>query len=181
MDSDNEVDGNQQNETQKRGSDPKIIEKRNRRLANLFKLMDLPVRIMGDENMPSMIFDEKFIINAYVKNFDLIFTDNFDMGETVYTMKLNEVQQFDKSRILECIHNYPVKYVNKVMLKNTKPVLYLAGYNFLNKEDGLGRYPVFSSYAPKLYFREDKSKEVADELKNDGYDCVAIHEGKQNG
>jgi hypothetical protein len=158
----------------------KVISKRNRRLAELFKTMELPVKIIGDEHMPVCLYDEKFILNCYVHNFELRFMSEPIGGECIYTIKLMEVPKFDKNRVLECINNYPVRYVSKVSLKNTNPKLYLTGYNYLNKEDGLGRYPVFSAYSPKIYFSEQKAKEIADELKNDGYDSAVDSENNIN-
>jgi len=232
-----EVDGNQQEPSQKRGANPETIAKRNRRLARLFKLMEMPVKLIGSEDAPELIYDEKFQINAYVKNFDLHFTDKPDGGNTIYSLKLNEAQQFDKNRIMECLFNYPVRYMSKVVLDKVSPplslyvvgydylnggvypvfatcsplsdedasntldglkndgydcsvtsqeeniklertnkTLYLTGYNFLNPEEGIRRYPVFSAHSPKIYFTKEMAQEIADELKCDGYDCGVITE-----
>ncbi len=58
----------------------------------------------------------------------------------------------------------------KVVLVGS-PELFLSGYNFLNKEELLGRYPVFSAHDPKIYFKTEKANEVCLELENEGYDC----------
>lgn len=202
----------------KNGKDlEKVISKRNNRLSKLFKSMDLPISIMGDENTPVILFDDKFIVNAYVHNFELRFMDNHTGGNCIYMIKLLETPEFSKEKVLECIHNYPVRYVNKIVLNQTihplylvgynysdkvnserfpvlgsseknclnnevvnnsilndKSAFYLTGHNYLDKEQGLGKYPVFSTVNPVVYFSEQKAKEVSEELKNEGYYCDVI-------
>lgn len=150
-----------------------VTERRNKLLIKFFRLIDLPVRLIGDDDKPDMIYNEEVILNAFVNNFELNFTDSPTSKNVVYSVKLNENPRFDKNRILQCLTEYKARAIFRVSLKTT-PKLYLTGYNFLNKEEKLGRYPVFSSYNPKIYFTEEKAKEIANELNNDGYQ--AIHE-----
>lgn len=227
----------------------KIIDKRNNRLVNLFKLMDLPVRIMGDVNNPAIIYDDRIKIKAYVHNFELRFMDVDDdrnedgsrknIGKCIYMIKLLEKPIFDKNKVLECINHQPICYVSKVILNKinpmlplyvvgydyeeeikypvfanspnshlrsmedalkvvdkfkkdgydldiineegninvvlkSKPTLYLRSFRYLNEEEVIGKYPVFSAYSSKLYFSEQRAIEDTNELKNDGYDCGVI-------
>jgi hypothetical protein len=149
-----------------------IIVRRNKRLVDFFKLLGLNVKIVDtvkSANNPPMILNEEFILNAYVHNFELRFTDSSVQGNVLYTVKLTEKPMFDKNRVLAAINDYEKKPVFKVFLKNTEPNLFLSGYNFLNKDEKLGRYPVFSSYQPKVYFNKEKADEVCEELCSDGY------------
>jgi hypothetical protein len=147
------------------------ITKRNKLLVNFFKLIGLPVRVIGDETYPDMVYNEEVTLNAFVNNFELNFTDAPKSKNVIYTVKLNENPRFDKNKILSCISDYPSRAIYKVAIKTT-PTLYLSGYNFLNKEEKQGRYPVFSSYNPKIYFTEEKAKEIINELIQDGYGAV---------
>lgn len=147
------------------------INKRNKLLVNFFKLIGLPVKVIGDKTYPDMVYNDEVMLNAFVNNFELNFTDSPNSKNVIYTVKLNENPRFDKNKILSCISNYPSRAIYKVAIKTT-PTLYLSGYNFLNKEEKQGRYPVFSSYNPKIYFTEEKAKEIINELIQDGYGVV---------
>lgn len=149
-----------------------VIKRRNARLAEFFKLIGLYVRIIGDENSPAMILNDRFVLNAYVHNFELRFTDNPVKGNIIYTVKLSENPNFDKNKVISCIEDYEKRPVFRIGLRDTN--LYLSGYNFLNREEKLGRYPVFSAYAPKIYFTKDKADEVCKELYQDGYNLESF-------
>jgi hypothetical protein len=156
---------------QKRESLDDIIDRRNKRLTDFFKLCDISVRIIGDKNSPAIIYQDAYVLNAYVHNFELRFTDNPDNGNVIYTVKLTEKPNFDKNTIQQAILSYPKKSVYTIKLWGTSPTLMLSGYNFLNKEQKLGRYPVFSAYHPKIYFTQEKAEEIMAQLAEDGYEC----------
>ena len=149
-----------------------IIKRRNFRIKNFFEICQLPIRLIGDKNSPAMVLNDKYVLNCYIHNFELRFTDNPIQGNTIYTVKLTEKPNFDKNKVMSCINDYEKRQLYKIRLNNSKPILYLSGYNFLNKEEKEGRYPVFSSYIPKVYFSEEKANEVLNELSKDGYDLV---------
>jgi hypothetical protein len=162
---------NNQKKPNKKEELSEIVLRRNKRLNDFFKLLGLNVKVvqsLKNANNPPMVLNDEFILNAYVHNFELRFTDNPIQGNVIYSVKLTEKPLFDKNKVLSAINDYEKRPVYKVYLK-TEPVLYLAGYNFLNKEVGLGRYPVFSSYQPKIYFNREKAEEICEELKNIGY------------
>ena len=50
--------------------------------------------------------------------------------------------------------------------------LYLVGYNYLNSEDGVGRYAVFAKHKPKVYFDYEYAESVAENLRTDGYTVI---------
>ena len=151
-----------------------VINRRNQRIKDFFNLCGISIRLLGNKNAPAMVIDDKFVLNCYVHNFELRFTDNPMQGNLIYTVKLTEKPNFDKNKVLSCINDYEKRVLTKIQLKNTNPILYLSGYNFLNKESKEGKYPVFSSYVPKIYFLEEKAKEIIDELSKDGYDLDKI-------
>ena len=151
-----------------------IIKKRNKRLLEFFKLCGLSVRLIGDENSPAMVYDNKYILNAYVHNFELRFTDSPFQGNVVYLVKLTAKPNFDRNKIISCIDDYQKREVYKIRVKDSTPQLFLSGYNFLNKDEKLGRYPVFSAYYPKVYFSEEKATEISNELNQDGYKVEVI-------
>ncbi|MFO7656141.1 MAG: hypothetical protein R6W78_03675, partial [Bacteroidales bacterium] len=66
--------------------------------------------------------------------------------------------------VLEVCKHRPVY---KLKLINSD--LYLVGYNYLNSEDAVGRYPVFAKHKPKVYFDFEYAQSVADNLRTDDY------------
>ena len=149
-----------------------IIKRRNLRIKNFFKLCEISIRLLGDKNSPAMVINDKYVLNCYIHNFELRFTDNPIQGNVIYTVKLTEKPNFDKNKVMSCINDYEKRPLYKIKLNDSKTTIYLSGYNFLNKEDGEGRYPVFSAYTPKVYFSEEKAIEISGELSKDGYDLV---------
>jgi hypothetical protein len=146
-----------------------IIAKRNYRLEKLFKALNINVRIIGDPNTPNMILDERFILNAYVHNFELRFVDKPFDGSVIYTVKLTEYPSYDKKQIEDAIYEYSHRIAYKVYLSDSKPRLYLSGYNFTDRTNGTGRYPVFAASGPKIYFTNEKAVDVAAEISQLGY------------
>ena len=63
-----------------------IIE-RNNRVKNFFNQF-IDVEIYGDINNPAVIFNNKKILNCYVHNFKLNFTDKPKDGETLFFHKV---------------------------------------------------------------------------------------------
>jgi hypothetical protein len=146
-----------------------LIERRNKRLDSFFKSLSIEYKIIGDENNPCIIYEDKYVLNCYVHNFELRFTDLPIKGNVIYKVKLVNNVKFDKNKIMSCINDYPKRSIYKVIIKNSFPELYLSGYNFLNKDEKLGRYPVFSTYHPKMYFSKEKANEIKDSLISEGY------------
>ncbi len=162
--------------------DERVI-KRNKRIEDFFKLLGLSVAIFHNkfhpERTPNIVYNDLYILNLDVHNFELRFTDKpsetdeignvTKVGDTVYTVKLTEKPNFDKNKVLSCINDYEKKPVLKIALVDVVPALYLSGYNFLDREEKMGRYPVFSAYYPKIYFTKEKANEVYEELNQNGY------------
>lgn len=155
---------------QKKESMDQIIERRNKRLLSFFHhYFDQDrVKIHGDKNKPAIILDDKFVLNCYAHNFDLIFTDKDFKGNSLYTIKLQQKpyqEYLGEKEFFHWIDGYEHRQCYYIQVKGTK--LRLSGYNFKdknpeNKEDG-NKYPVFSEFNYKLYF----TKEYADEIIKD--------------
>jgi hypothetical protein len=145
-----------------------IYKRRNELIIKFFKLIDIPVRLVGNINRPAIIYNEEVVLNAYVHNFELRFTDSPFESKVIYTVKL-DYPKFDKNMVLKCLSDYKARAIYKVYLKDTQPKLYLSGYNYLNKKEKLGRYPVFAAYNSIIHFTEDGVKESVKNLISDGY------------
>ncbi len=149
-----------------------MVARRNKRLKSLFSRNGINVRLVGDEQKPAVIRDEAFVLSCYVKNFDLHFTKEPFSDEIVKTVKLKhdpDITRYELEEVLEmCVH----RPVYKILLKGTE--LFLVGYNYLNSEDAVGRYPVFAMHKPKVYFDRAYAEKVATNLSEDGYEIEIV-------
>jgi hypothetical protein len=140
-------------------------ERRNTRLARFFDNLGLPARLIGDANSPAIIIDDAIVLSGYVKNFELRFTDIPSHGQVIYTVKLLHQQIIDRDEVYRVILSSEHRSVYRISLESTK--LFLAGYNFVDKINSKGRYPVFSTVNPKIYFSEQSAKESVEAINND--------------
>jgi hypothetical protein len=140
-------------------------ERRNSRLAKFFNNLGLPARLIGDANSPAIIIDDAMVLSGYVKNFELRFTDVPSHGQVIYTIKLLHQQIVDRDEVFRVILSSEHRPVYRINLVGTK--FFLAGYNFVDKQNSQGRYPVFSTINPKIYFSEASAKESIDAINND--------------
>lgn len=150
-----------------------VIKRRNKRLEDFFKSA-IPeelgnIRIIGDENKPAIIYNDSFLLACYVHNFDLRLNSNDSGNELIMNVKLTMELNYDKETFLNWLHNANHRTVYKVKLSQTANNLFLCGWNFIDKENCKGRYPVFSKHEPKLYFKESVAQAYADALIEDGY------------
>ena len=147
-----------------------MVMRRNKRLKTLFSTNGINVRLVGDEQKPAVIKDEAMVLSCYVKNFNLHFTKEPFSDEIVRTVKLKHEPEIDKLELLQILDICKHRPVYKVRLNGTD--LYLVGYNYLNSEDSVGRYPVFAKHKPKVYFDLEYAEKVADNLRTESYDIV---------
>jgi hypothetical protein len=151
-------------------------ERRNTRLARFFDSLGLPARLIGDANSPAIIIDDAVVLSGYVKNFELRFTDIPSHGQVIYTVKLLHQQIIDRDEIFRVILSCEHRSVYRINLEGTK--LFLAGYNFVDKQNSKGRYPVFSTINPKIYFSEQSAQESVEAIESDlggPYNLKIIH------
>lgn len=154
-------------------TDPEQVrQRRNQRLLNFFKLLDMKVRLIGDDNQPHMIYNNAEELNAYVKNFELHLTDNPDRGQIVYTVKLTHVPEFEQGKVWNWLNNYPRRKVYKISTKSTtsNATIYFAGFNFVDTGNEKIKSPIFTQHNPHIYFTKQKATEVAWELREKGHD-----------
>lgn len=141
-----------------------IISRRNERLERFFALLyentGTRVRIIGDKNCPAVIIDETWCVSCFVKNFELNFTDKPNQGQIIDTVKLQKDQIVDCGHIASVIARSEHRPVYKLRYGDSD--LFLAGYNFINKTDLTGKYPVFAREHPKIYFNQGYAQQIAD-------------------
>ena len=148
-----------------------MVTRRNKRLKSLFSRNGISIRLVGDENKPAVIRDEAVVLSCYVKNFNLHFTKEPFSDEIVKTIKLKQEPDINKYELIEVLEICKHRPVYKLKLASTD--LFLVGYNYLNSEDAVGRYPVFAKHKPKVYFDFEYAQSVAENLRSDGY-TIAI-------
>ncbi len=149
-----------------------LVLRRNKRLLSFFISNGFSIRIVGDEQKPAIILDETSVLSCFVKNFDLFFTKAPFSDEVVRQFKLKHDPEVTSLEIQEAIDLCQHRPVYKVKLKNTD--LYLTGYNYLNSEDGVGRYPVFARHRPKVYFDLEYAEKLLINLNEEGYELEVI-------
>jgi hypothetical protein len=149
-----------------------MVARRNKRLKNLFARNEVNVRLVGDDQKPAVIMDESVVLSCYVKNFDLHFTQEPFSDEIVKTVKLKHDPEITRQELQEVIESCRHRPVYRIVLKGTE--LYLVGYNYLNSEDSVGRYPVFAKHKPKVYFDKTYAEKVASNLNDEGYDIDIV-------
>jgi hypothetical protein len=149
-----------------------LVIRRNKRLLNFFLSNGFNVRIVGDEQKPAIILDETSVLSCYVKNFDLFFTKAPFSDEIVHQFKLKHDPEVTPAEIQEVIDLCQHRPVYKIRIIDTD--LYLTGYNYLNSEDGVGRYPVFAKHRPKVYFDEEYANKLAQSLNEEFYNLEVI-------
>jgi len=156
----------------KKESLEEMVERRNRRLLYFFTSNDINVRLVGDPQKPAVIRDEKEVLSCYVKNFDLHFTREPFSEVIVQTVKLKGSPELNRMEIEEVLEHCTHRAVYRIKLSGTD--LYLVGYNYLNPEDGVGRYPVFARHKPKVYFDEEYAQKVLKNLQEEQYEIEIV-------
>lgn len=149
-----------------------LVSRRNKRLLSFFTSNGFNVRIVGDDQKPAIILNESSVLSCYVKNFDLFFTRAPFSDEIVRQFKLKHDPEVTSLEIQEAIDSCQHRPVYKIRIKNSD--LYLTGYNYLNSEDGVGRYPVFAKHRPKVYFDMEYAENLVQSLSEDSYDLEVI-------
>lgn len=149
-----------------------MVARRNKRLKSLFSRNGVNVRLVGDEQKPAVIMDESVVLSCYVKNFDLHFTQEPFSDEIVKTVKLKHEPEITRYELQETIELCKHRPVYRILLSGTE--LYLVGYNYLNSEDSVGRYPVYAKHKPKVYFDRSYAEKVAENLDEEGYEIEIV-------
>jgi len=149
-----------------------MVERRNKRLLRFFTELGYDVRIVGNAQKPAVILNEMVVLSCYVKNFDLHFTKEPFSDEIVKSFKLKNEIEATKHELQEAIELGTHRPVYKVKLKESD--MFLVGYNYLNSEEAMGRYPVFARHKPKVYFDREYAEKLVESLKDEGYDVTMV-------
>jgi hypothetical protein len=144
-----------------------MVTRRNKRLLQFFNVHGYDVRIVGDIQKPAVIINDMVVLSCYAKNFDLHFTKEPFSDEIVKSFKLkadNEVSKLELQEAIELSTHRPV-----YKIRHTGTDLFLVGYNYLNSDEAMGRYPVFAKNKPKVYFDKEYADKLVENLKNEDY------------
>lgn len=142
----------------------KDIKRRNDRLLSLFTDADINVRLIGKPDTPAIVWEDSYILSAYVHNFYLKFTDKPYDSEVVKEYKLKVDTKPSCEELTELIKGNAHRPAYRINLGD----MFLVGYNYNPTDDSL--YPVFARYNPKIYFTKEKAEQVIDMLRSDGYE-----------
>lgn len=150
-------------------SQQSIVERRNRRLLQLFQYYQLPVEIKGNPNAPFIIYKDMCLLSCYVHNFNFYITSLPYEGEEIFHVKLQQGKYPDRQLFLNKLFEAVHRRIFKIKIRNTD--LYLAGYNFIDSARDRGRYPVFARYNYKIYFGKKMVEHLIYKLSMEGYSC----------
>lgn len=146
------------------------IQRRNQWLLNFFNtIFPSKVRIMGKEQAPFIVYDNKICLCCYVHNFNLHFTDQPFESTILYTIELTEIPQYDAEKIFQWFNTSSHRPVYKVFLQKSDPRLYLAGFTYKDPAKKTGKSPVFAMENPNIYFKKENVQDVAEGLCKEGY------------
>jgi len=149
-----------------------MVTRRNKRLLRFFTMHDFDVRLVGDAQKPAVILNDMAVLSCYVKNFDLHFTKEPFSNDIIKSFKLKNENETSKLELQEVIELCTHRPVYKIKLTGTD--LFLVGYNYLNSEDAIGRYPVFAKYKPKVYFDMEYTVKLVESLTEEKYAIVIV-------
>lgn len=149
-----------------------MVERRNKRLLRFFTSHGYDVRLVGDAQKPAVVLNEMAVLSCYVRNFDLHFTKEPFSDEIVKSFKLKNEIEASKHELQEAIELSTHRQVYKIKLTGSD--MFLVGYNYLNSEDAIGRYPVFAKHKPKVYFDKEYAVKLAESLANDKYSIEIV-------
>lgn len=155
-----------------------VVARRNERILKLFAHHGIPVKLIGEVERPAIILRDEWLLSCWAKNFNLILNDSPRYGDDVQvikTIKLTDRINDEETAILkDYVYNFQYhKRVFRVRLKGSHD-LFLAGYNFKNRREGTGRYPVFARINPKIYFTKEKAESLCAQLAEDNYNAEVI-------
>jgi len=150
-----------------------VVSRRNARIIKLFAHYNIPIRLIGEVEKPAIILNDEWLLSCWARNFDLVLNDAPWDGEEMKVIKLTDKVEPDSEILKDYAFNEKYhRRVFKVVLKGSG--LYLAGYNFQNRRESTGRYPVFSRINPKIYFTKEKAQQLCDQLAKENYSAEVI-------
>lgn len=148
------------------------ISRRNKMLLKFFTLHNYDVRLVGDLKKPNVILNDLVVLSCYVMNFDLHFTKAPFSCEIVKSFKLKEDSDISCLELQEAIELGTHKPIYKVIHAQSR--LLLVGFNYIDRENSAGRYPIFGKHHPKVYFDKEYAIKQVEELNGAGYTLNVI-------
>ncbi|HEY4785530.1 MAG TPA: hypothetical protein VIH57_05755 [Bacteroidales bacterium] len=149
-----------------------MVARRNKWLLRFFTMHGYDVRIVGDAQKPAVVLNDMAVLSCYVKNFDLHFTKEPFSDEIVKSFKLKAEIEVSKLELQEAIELCTHRPVYKIKLTGTD--MFLVGYNYLNSEEAMGRYPVFAKHKPKVYFDKEYTVKLVESLRKEQYSVEIV-------
>ena len=146
--------------------------RRNRRATAIFAEAGMNVRIVGDEQKPNFILDDKYRLSIYASNFLLRFKKKFDDDDHFAEVNLDDAN-FSADYVRGLVEQGEKRPIWKIGYKED---LFLVGYNYKNQDKAEGRYPVFARFTPKMMYEMTYAQKIVDELRMDGYEVYMIGE-----
>lgn len=129
------------------------------------------VRIIGNPHQPSLVFNNKYIISVFVKNFDIYFSTDFKDGEILGSINLNTCDV--ECGVEEILHEID-GIVDDIIYKE----LYTISIDdevYFSKFCPQG-HAYFTKTNPQFYFNIEDAEEICDLLFNIGYKSVIIND-----
>lgn len=152
-----------------------VIRKRNNRLKNLFIAAGFEIHMIGDEQNPAIILNDKVCLSCYAKNFDLILNNKSHDCEVMRIIKLTDkIYAEDKEALQNWVVDKNVQHRTVYRIEYGSTGLYLSGYNFLDKDDKATMYPVFAKQNPKVYFDLQYAQSICDKYEKFNYDLKIV-------
>lgn len=150
------------------------ITQRNEWLSKFFKtIFPDKILIVNSIDNPAVIYNHSICLSCYVQNIELRLMDKPRGGNIICSITLSETMpEYDIETILHWFKDCEHRSIFKLALQGTTPLLYLSGYNFTDRINSKGKFPVFSRHNPKVYMTKDNAQKVLDSLKGEGYDVV---------
>ncbi len=140
-----------------------VVKRKNKAILAFFSKVDMDICLIGDPQKPKIIVNKYYCLSAFVDNFNIHFTDAQYNGKVVKTFKLKNGEKISHSEFLKFFSSHTQRRVYKIRYADTQ--LYLAGYNFKDRDTLTGKYPVFSDVNFKIYTSEQSIREIIEDFK----------------
>lgn len=139
------------------------------------KFGDSPkIRIIGNPHQPSLIFDNKYVISLFVKNFNLYFSTSFKNGEVLSAFDLNlcDINLCDLEDSIRDVKEYLENNLHMVDFKSLYRVE-VEDNLYFTRFDKQG-HAYFTKTNPQFYFRIEDAENIVDTLFKLGYKSAMI-------
>ena len=157
-----------------------FADKRNRFTSSFFKnaLPNHEIRLVSTEKQTTIIVDYEIMLSCYANNTEIVFCDEKTKGKKLFSVGIEDKDYiFNETQFNDWFEKAKHKKVYRVFLETKEPPqppLFLSGWQFKDKDNKEGKYPVFSEHEPKFYFTEQRAKQIAEELAKENFTVITI-------